>query len=127
MRRIVQRFKTDCGIACVAMIAGVPYHRAFDALGFTKSMPNFFTDTDGVRIVLEEFGLRVAPRMLRIPNNRKDYVRIGSSGILASAMRKNGVNHWLVYDHLRDRILDPRDPPYSDRLRLTSILKVWRD
>src|SRR5271156_3925810 len=55
MRRIQQQHGNDCGVACVAMLAGVPYLFARKAV-FGERRPSY-TTAEQLRMGLAEFGL----------------------------------------------------------------------
>jgi ABC-type bacteriocin/lantibiotic exporter with double-glycine peptidase domain len=118
MRLIKQRTKTDCGVACLAMLAGVSWAKARDALEFTRLDKSFWTTKDSMRCALQKLGVDTTKNLVRCkyPQNlRKD-------ALLKTNVLKNGNWHWAVWDHKRQKLLDP----YYMRTRPVSALVVVR-
>lgn len=61
MRRVQQRSieHADCGVACVAMLAGCSYQQAFEVFGFTEDQSVFFTRHHHLVSALENLGSAV--------------------------------------------------------------------
>tara|TARA_R110000782_G_scaffold132359_5_gene224394 strand:+ start:48980 stop:49372 length:393 start_codon:yes stop_codon:yes gene_type:complete len=127
MRRIKQRYGDDCGIACVAMVAGVPYAQAAEKFSL-KPNGSRLTNTKDLITALRLLGVSVEGDHLE-PLPKQSYrwraaLREDECvAILKSPTRKNGKWHWRVYDPVRDRVVDPKDRPYQ-RLRATSRLRI---
>lgn len=113
MRHIKQRHKTDCGIACVAMIAGVPYATAKKLF---KANPDgkWLTETDDLKRALGHFGITTEVRFRRLPATdakrwKEVLRRTGRVALVRSPVRpSDNTYHWRVYDPVKDRVLDPR-------------------
>jgi hypothetical protein len=63
MKPVVQRERTGCGIASVAAVAGVTYRRAqrvANRIGIFADDPRLWSQTEPVRRLLREFGVRSA-------------------------------------------------------------------
>lgn len=63
MKPVVQLERTGCGIASVAALAGVGYRemqRVANRLGIFADDPRLWSETDYVRRLLEEFGIKRA-------------------------------------------------------------------
>ncbi|MDD4913360.1 MAG: hypothetical protein PHP57_13795 [Sideroxydans sp.] len=99
VRRIRQRYKSDCGVACVAMVANVTYRRAFEVFGF-DDVKSFYTSHNNLEAALIELGCQV---------QRKKFVTwdevAGSAIIPVNHRRKRQNFHWVVFD--RQAVLDP--------------------
>ena len=110
---VVQDDDTGCGIACVAMIAGVSYEDAKAAV-FSKSFRKkvFYTSGPDLRRGLERFGLTLRPaaRARRFESWR----RLESTSIVAveQTPRNKAHWHWVVFvnDGTRRYVLDPSWP-----------------
>jgi hypothetical protein len=117
MRRVKQRTEAGCGIACVAMVAGVSYAQAKAAM--PEWADRIGTSRKDMRRALAHFGIRTkAPEPIRGRDVRSlpfDAVLLGFSG-------DHYWMHWMVWDHGRRRPLDPCDPPGP--FRCTSFIRV---
>jgi hypothetical protein len=63
MKPVVQLERTGCGIASVAALAGVSYRemqRLANRLGIFADDPRLWSETDYVRRLLKEFGIKQA-------------------------------------------------------------------
>ena len=63
MKPVVQRERTGCGIASVAVVAGVSYaqaKRAANRLGIFADDPRLWSETSPVRQLMTHFGVRAA-------------------------------------------------------------------
>ena len=64
MKPVIQEEVTGCGIASVAVLAGVTYRRAktlANRLGIFAADERLWSETDHVRRLLRHFGLRPSP------------------------------------------------------------------
>ena len=99
-RRIRQRYKSDCGVACVAMVARVNYSTSFGAFSFSKDRKTFYTSHNKLEDALKVLGFQVHLKKFR------SWDDISGSAIIPVNHRCHGRNfHWVVYD--RKAILDP--------------------
>lgn len=115
MRRIVQRQQNDCGVACVAMLAGVSYAVAKNIL-FPDSDASY-TMTRDLRVALIALGMKPAPRL--IPLRSRLLQAIPGAALLKTAPNGRGW-HWCVWDG--KRVLDPRPVPYTRILHVSYIV-----
>lgn len=123
MRRVVQEDENGCGVACVAMLAGVNYQAAR-----VKMFPRRggYTNTADLRRALRKFKLKCAPRMVTFRSSGfRNYKDLPTDAILKliAPTHPPGVWHWVVWDARRKCLLDPRKRPYR-RFRITSYLAV---
>lgn len=130
MRLIRQRRSNDCGVAVVAMVAGVSYDRALRA--FTPKLQRTMTVLSGgtgtceVADALANLGWQ-CDRRLR-PLRKRELGSIEGRAILC--VRNPGINdkkwHWMAFlGEKHDwRVLDPATElqPYV----VTSYLRVWK-
>jgi len=106
MQRIVQEDGTGCGLACVAMIAEVPYQDvrefAVDWLEFDEKGP-FYTCISDLRYMLSEYGYALSRK-----TPFKSYETLSPLSIL-EIERPGEYNHWvlMVKCGLDSYILDP--------------------
>lgn len=106
MRLIRQRNEKDCGVACVAMLAGVSYPNAKKMIFGTETAG--LVGASDVRSALEAFG-HVPGRSLT-PLRGRDYRTLPGPAILKVNPRANGEWHWIVWNG--KRVLDPKKKPY---------------
>jgi|SRR3989338_2155404 len=93
IRRVWQRYKSDCGVACVAMIAGVSYEQAFEAFCFSEEAKKFYTSRGQLIEALEELGFTMHWKMFR------SWEEVPGCAIVPVNHRCNRKNfHWVVYD-----------------------------
>ncbi|MDE3223893.1 MAG: hypothetical protein KGN30_00615, partial [Nitrospirota bacterium] len=65
MKPVVQQERTGCGIASVAVLAGVTYRQASRAarrLGISSADPRLWSETGPVRRLLKQYGIRAEGR-----------------------------------------------------------------
>lgn len=100
IQRVLQRYKSDCGVACVAMVARVSYQQAFVAIGFAPGQTKFYTGHRQLTAALRRLGLTVHWKMFR------SWAAISGIAIVAVNHRYQRMNfHWVVFDGVC--ILDP--------------------
>lgn len=93
IRRVRQRFRSDCGVACVAMVAGVSYQQAFNAFGFSDRRKAFYTGHSHLVEALECLGCEVRRQWFR------SWQEVPGFAILPVNHRCNRKNfHWVAYD-----------------------------
>jgi hypothetical protein len=118
-RLVHQRRGADCGVACVAMVAGTDYERALAAfLDFGCS--GRWTDVQALRRALIRVGVRCGDRL--IPATGKTPPEHLGDAI----WRVNQIGrrwHWVVWDSQEQRILDPMRSPRK-RYRVASRLPI---
>lgn len=102
MKRIQQKSMehADCGVACVAMLAGCSYQQAFDAFGFAKNQGEFYTRHHHLISALEKLGCAVKRKRF------SSWRGIKGAAIVAVNHKKDGCWHWVAFDG--KAILDPK-------------------
>lgn len=119
MRRVRQLDDNGCGIACVAMIAGITYTEARKQMFGNK--PLTYTKSKELQKALRRHGIRIDGRLR--PLGKRNYKTLARPAILKVRWTKSGPFHWVVWDIRRRRVLDPLEPPYT-RFRVTSFLSL---
>lgn len=116
MRRVNQRSieHADCGVACVAMLAGCSYQQAFEVFGFAENQSEFYTRHHHLISALEKLGCAVKRKRFR------SWREISNRAIVAVNHRQDGYWHWVAFDG--EAILDPR----PDRLGRKTDLRGLR-
>lgn len=99
MKQVKQRYETDCGVACVAMLAGCSYRKAFKVLGFADNQRKFYTRHHHLISSLEKLGCVVKRKRFH------SWRKICGRAIVPINHKQNGDWHWVAFD--RDAILDP--------------------
>lgn len=121
MRMVKQRKDRDCGVATVAIVAGCTYAEAkaaFQSFGHSGED----THTKDLKAALARFEIKVGYRC--VPMRGRKPHELGRDAILA--VNTNGLGwHWVVWDHMRGKILDPLPKAYK-RLRFEHYLDFWR-
>jgi hypothetical protein len=95
MRRIQQKHPKnpkDCGVACVAMLAGCSYQQAFDAFNFAKDEKIFTTSSDNIVATLKRLGHFPSVSVF------EKWRLIDGCAIVATSHKKNGDWHWVAFD-----------------------------
>jgi len=110
MRRVRQRYRSDCGVACVAMLARVSYQQAFDAFGFAGSERRFYTSHGQIAEALQILGLQIQWKKF---SSWDDVPGRAILGVNHRCDRRN--YHWVAYDGKCIRDPNPNRPP---RVRL---------
>lgn len=119
--RLVKQFDEDgCGLACTAMAAGTTY-RKVRAFAFPDGDVTG-TSTRRLREIMEAHGVTLGERL--IPMRGKYPSELGFDALLKINVRQNGREwHWVVWDHERQKVLDPKRPPYK-RPRFVSYIRL---
>lgn len=100
IRFVPQRYSSDCGVACIAMIAGVSYQEAFDVIGFPEERTQFYTTHTCLTNALRRLGVLVMRRKFR------SWHDIAGLAIVAVNHRRNRrYFHWVIFDGAA--IIDP--------------------
>lgn len=119
IRYVPQRHSTDCGVACIAMIAGVSYQEAFDAIGFSAERTQFYTTHSCLTNALRKLGISVMRRKFR------SWQEIPGPAIVAVNHRSNRqLFHWVMFDGRL--IWDPKQNKYR-RYRASGFYLVLSD
>lgn len=94
MDPVIQQDPTGCGIACVAMLAGVSYAAAkavAENLGIRIDDPALWSDTEPVRRLLQHYRIRTAAAVTPFSN----WETLPDSALLATKWhRHQGIPHW---------------------------------
>ena len=121
MKLVKQIDKTGCGIACVAMLAGITYSTVRRLMFPDPKTREFYTSTNDVRVALKQLGFDVANRL--VPIRRNQLPPITENAIIKMNLKPNtGAWHWAVWDAERRRLLDPRRPPYRRRRYVSHLI-----
>ena len=118
MRTVRQRGESDCGIACLAMLAGISWVEARKELFGSQARRGFRTNKDEMRAALRRLGI-ITSKKLQVC---KDPRRLTRDALLRTNLLADGNWHWAVWDAKRRRILDP----YYKHTRVLSCLVVLR-
>lgn len=102
MKRVQQRSieHADCGVACVAMLAGCSYHQAFEAFEFAGNQSEFYTRHHHLISALEKLGCAVKRKRFR------SWREIRGRAIVAVNHTQDGYWHWVAFDG--EAVLDPK-------------------
>ena len=108
IRRVFQQHDDGCGIACVAMLAGLSYDEV--CLAIFGDHQGDATSLDDLRWALMGYGFRVPRRMT--PFWEGLHKQLKQHALLALDPGPEAMWHWAVWDATGRRILDPlRWPP----------------
>ena len=107
IRRVLQRHDDGCGIACVAMLAGVSYQEV--CLKIFGDYQGDATSLDDLREALTSYGFRLPRRMT--PFWEVCHTQVDQHALLALDPGPDGMWHWAVWDAHHRRILDPLKRP----------------
>lgn len=136
MRTVLQdKEGYTCGVACVAMLAGVSYKIA------TKVISRFgecdYVDKKNIIASLKVLGVTTrSDRLISLRMHRTNFIRrseisrnleILKADALLKLVRpdhKNGHWHWVVWDSRHNRIRDPLGDEVKDLCRVDSYIKI---
>ncbi|MBY0619981.1 hypothetical protein [Sphingomonas ursincola] len=123
--RLVKQFDEDgCGLACTAMAAGTTY-RKVRAFAFPDGEVTG-TSTRRLREIMEAHGVTLGDRLIPMRGKHPKDMELGFDALLKINVRQNGREwHWVLWDHQRQKVLDPKRPPY-ERLRFVSYVRLMR-
>jgi len=109
MERVRQRDPTGCGLACIAMVAGINYEKvraiAVNELEWDGS-GDFYTGTRDLRDLGRYFGIEVGKRR----RSFKSFNALPETAILAiNYKEQTDTWHWCLYRRIKDDefIYDP--------------------
>lgn len=121
--RVVKQFDDEgCGLACTAMAAATKY-RIVRARAFPDGAV-VVTSTKRLRAIMGEFGVTLGNRLISLRD--KHPRTLAFDALLKVNPRQNGKEwHWVIWDHERQLILDPRRPPYK-RYRKVSYVRLFQ-
>lgn len=129
MRLIKQGDNEGCGLACVAMLSGTSYaavRNTYRAVTKTnEDDPVKPTDLRLLKQIMEKHGIVIEGRMRRIDDEKHvmleklDNLDLDCDTLLKVNPREGGRRwHWVIWDHRRRRVLDPKVPPYKKLKRV---------
>jgi hypothetical protein len=125
MKRIAQLDENGCGVAAVAMIAGVSYKTACQLMFPGKN--GTYTTERQLRTALATYGLKLGTPM---PLGTKSFSDLQCNGIFRAKIEWYGKKwtHWVVWNSRSGALLDPYDTPGVSmrRVRLLKFLPVSR-
>ena len=119
MKRIVQQDETDCGIACIAMLAGKSYKNVRDVavnecdLEFKGEL---YTDTAALAGLGTKYKLEIGGRRLKF----KEFEHLPDTALLVMDLHKENRKsywHWAIFQREsgREFVLDPKKSIKSDK------------
>lgn len=120
VRRVVQKDRDGCGVACVAMLAGVTYRQAKDVMFGDDSVS--LTSTADLYNALKVLRKRPSGKRL-VPLRTQSYRDLDTNALLKVGRPGKSWWHWIVWDAKRKKFLDPNTPSIR-RPRVTSFLYV---
>jgi ABC-type bacteriocin/lantibiotic exporter with double-glycine peptidase domain len=115
MRLIKQKNQTDCGVACVAMLADVSYAQAERILFGANHIGKSYTHKEDLIRGLRNFGITTSGHLVRCSKNPKN-LKFKQDALIKTNKLKSGKWHWAVWDSRKQVLLDPyykRTEPYS--------------
>lgn len=122
MRVVRQRGRHDCGVACVAMLAGVSYGRALEAVAGSRTRG---TTTKQLVAALRALGMETDGNRLRVMGTA-DIVKSRNRMLVKLSLEGTTNWHWLVWDPGGiGRFIDP-EPEAPAVGTITSAIGVWR-
>ena len=117
MKRVIQQDGTGCGIACIAMLAGIDY-KSVKKLGLElfdiKSGDELYTTATDLRKLGQKFNLDVGGRRRKF----KTFNSLPDLAILAINYREsNDTWHWVVFCRTASEefVLDPKKAIKSEQ------------
>lgn len=119
MKRVQQQSieRADCGVACVAMLAGCSYKQAFEVFDFPKDQSQFYTRHHHLISALGELGYTVERKRFR------SWRTISGRAIVAvnhCHSQKYRCWHWVAFDG--EAILDPKPDRKGRKTDLRGLL-----
>jgi len=125
MKKVAQKKRTDCGVACVAMVAGVDYDAAHRVLGEASWRRTHVAD---LRKALARFEIGLGHRSFPIsPENLPD---LPFDCLLKTRPGPKSKNfHWMVWSSQLKKVIDPlpKGSAYKDpAARVSAYIQVKR-
>jgi ABC-type bacteriocin/lantibiotic exporter with double-glycine peptidase domain len=126
MKRIKQRHRTSCGIACFAMVTGISYNKSIKKV-FPRRKPYSLLTTNALKLVTALLKLKF--EVDYYDNDKHNIFDIKNKAILI-IKAVEGDGHAVVWDPESKRILDPdRKKPLSVKSynkHLIFIIEAWQ-
>lgn len=118
MNHVQQRTKNDCGVACVAMLAGVSYEIAKAAFDFKRRRTMRTTAEDCIN-ALRKLGI-ATERFFPLGPDPVESLTVPA---LLKTNKRRRIWHWAVYDPVTRRVLDPANQSATNH-RVLSYLPI---
>ena len=110
MKRIKQRHRTSCGVACFAMVTGISYNKSIKKV-FPRRKPYSLLTTNALKLIKALF--KIGLEVNYYDNDNHNIYDLKNKTILIIKGKK-GYGHAIVWDPVSKRILDPdRKRPLS--------------
>jgi ABC-type bacteriocin/lantibiotic exporter with double-glycine peptidase domain len=109
MRRIQQKRWIDCGVACVAMLAGTQYRVALKAIFQGERATK--TSATQLRKALCDLNIPLASRAVRT-RSMESLKMVRANALIKTKVQGDGW-HWMVWDGTRKKHIDPFRKPYK--------------
>jgi hypothetical protein len=114
LRFIRQRKWTECGVACLAMVAGLTLRAAREKFAFPK--PGYYgADVDDMRRAFEASGKRLGRKVrsrtwARLRERNTPITALVAVSMARRGTRNAGYWHWVLFNGNHDyyEILDPK-------------------
>jgi hypothetical protein len=119
VKRVPQLDEYGCGLACVAMVAGRTYSHIRESLEYGGVGA---TQLRELRKIMADHGVSCGRRL--IPFRTRNPTDLRFDALLKVNPRLRGREwHWVIWDHRRQRVLDPKKKPYK-RLKFVSYVRI---
>lgn len=102
MKRIKQRHRTSCGVACFAMVTGISYNKSIKKV-HPRRKPGSFLTTNALKLIKALW--RTGHELDYYDNDEYDIRDINNKAILI--IRQESYGHAVVWCPESKRILDP--------------------
>jgi len=118
IQRVVQEDKTGCGLACIAMLAGVCYKEAkkaaLDNLKF-RTKDEFYTGTGQLKELAAHFNIEIEGKRRRKFRNWSELPDVAIVSI--NPKENNKYWHWVVFQRKdgAEVVFDPKKSIKTDR------------
>ena len=127
MRLIKQRDDAGCGLACAAMVSGATYaavRKTYRAITKTTRTDKVVaTKLELLKEIMQRHGIAIEGRARKFGGRDPEELDLNCDALVKVNPRLEGEEwHWVVWDHRRNRVLDPKQPAYQ-RLKFVS---YWR-
>ena len=110
MKRIQQRYQSDCSVACVAMVLGISHKQSLKLVHprHRKRTPYFTTDAQIVRALDRlDLDFRLVKAIQPSRQANKKLIRSLRCSAILTVRAAPGMLHDVVWDPNNQKILDP--------------------
>jgi ABC-type bacteriocin/lantibiotic exporter with double-glycine peptidase domain len=130
MKRVLQEDPTGCGIACLAMLAGLSYKEVkaiCQALPKFQELGHFYTRPEDLRSIAVAIGVTLSKRYL----NFTGWDRVADLAIVAInyKIKPEGASwHWVIFSRVGEQafVVDPdKSIVIPKRLDFSNIKAKW--